>query len=381
MERFDVAVVGAGLMGSATALSLARRGVRTVLLERFDVGHTRGASHGAVRIFRLSYPTPDYVRLSQRAIPTWRRLEDEAGDRLLVTTGGLDSGPIAEECARALGDAGVPHEWLDASDAIERFPAIDFDGLERVLFQPDGGVALADRTVAAQVRLAEARGVDVRSGTDVLGLAPAGGRTVVETDQGEVGAKVVVLTVGPWAGRFVTEVLGRPVPIRATLQLVAHFAPTSDAAVATMPTFVEWVGPTLVHYAVPPVGVAPGVKMGDHDPGPEVDPSDGPFEVDAARLAPVEAYAARRIAAVVPEAIAAETCLYSLTPDEGFILDRIGDVVIGAGFSGHGFKFGPLVGDVLADLATGTDPRLPKDRFSIERAALRGHGGEPGSGP
>jgi sarcosine oxidase len=110
--------------------------------------------------------------------------------------------------------------------------------------------------------------------------------------------------------------------------------------------------------------------MGDHDAGPAVDPSDGPFPVDERRLAPVAAYAARRLPSVVPEVIAPETCLYSLTPDEDFILDRVGDVVVGAGFSGHGFKFGPLIGEVLADLATGEDPRLPGGRFSISRPAL-----------
>ena len=372
VDRFDVAVVGAGLMGSATALSLGRRGVRTVLIDRFDPGHARGASHGAVRIFRLSYPTPDYVRLARRVLPLWRGLEDEAGERLLVTTGGIDSGSVARDNALALGAAGVPFDWLAERDAGERFPAIDFEGLGRVLFQSDGGVALADRTVAAQIRLAAAQGVEFRPRTEVQSVSTRqGGAAVIETDAGEVEAGVVVITPGPWAGRLLTETLGRPMPIRATLQVVAHFAPAEPAQVASMPTFVEWVTPSLVHYVVPPVGAAPGVKVGDHDPGPEIDPSHGPFEVDEGRLAPIASYAARRLPSVVPDAIAPETCLYSLTPDEDFILDRVGDIVVGAGFSGHGFKFGPLIGDLLADLAMGEDPGLPSGRFSIDRPTLR----------
>ena len=371
MDRFDVAVIGAGLMGSATALSLGRRGVRTVLVDRFDPGHTRGASHGAVRIFRLSYPTLDYVRLARRALPSWRRLEDEAGETLLVATGGIDSGALARDCALALDDAGVGFGWLDEREAGERFPAIDFGGLGPVLFQPDGAVALADRAVAAQVRLAGAHGVAFRPGTTVLSVSSRRGATVIQTDAGDIEAGVAVITPGPWAGRLLSETFGWSVPVRATLQVVAHFDPADPTLVASMPTFVEWVGPALVHYAVPPVGAAPGVKMGDHDPGPVVDPSDGPFAVDEERLEPIASYASRRVPGVVPVAIAPETCLYSLTPDEDFILDRVGDIVVGAGFSGHGFKFGPLIGDVLADLAMGEDPRLPPGRFSIARAALR----------
>jgi sarcosine oxidase len=371
MERFEVAVVGAGVMGSATALSLARRGIRTVLVDRFDAGHTRGASHGAVRIFRLSYPTPDYVRLSQRALPAWRRLEEEAGEPLLVTTGGIDAGSVAEGCARALAQAGVRSEWLLGAEAAERFPAIDFGGLDRVLFQPDGGVTLADRTVAAQVRLARAHGAGFRPRTAVLGIEPSrSGGSILRTEGQDLEAGVVVLTAGPWAGELVSQTLRRPIPVRATLQAVAHFAPVDADAIASMPTFVEWVGPTLVHYAVPPVGVAPGVKMGDHDAGPPVNPSDGPFVPDERRLVSVAAYAARRLPSVVPEVISPEACLYSLTPDEDFILDRVGDVVVGAGFSGHGFKFAPLIGEVLAHLAMGEDPRLPAGRFSISRPAL-----------
>lgn len=357
-------------MGSAAAMSLARRGRSVALVEQFEPCHARGASHGAVRIFRLSYPQAEYVRLAQRALPAWRRLEDEAGEPLLVTTGGIDSGPLAVACGRALQEAGVRHQWLPAADAAARFPAIDFDGFERVLYQPDGGVSLAARTVAAQVRLARTRGVEIVSGAAATVIRRDGAAHIVEVGEREVAGGVIVLTPGPWAGRLVGALLGRPVRVRPTLQMVAHFAPVDPAAVAGMPTFVEWVGPDLVHYAVPPVGVAPGVKMGDHDPGPEIDPDDGPFDVDLTRLEPVARYAARRLPGVEPDVIAPETCLYSLTPDEDFILDRVGDVVVGAGFSGHGFKFVPLIGEVLADLATGVEPGLPSRRFSIDRPSL-----------
>jgi sarcosine oxidase len=371
MERFDLAVVGAGLMGSAAALALGRRGVSTVVFEQHQTGHRLGASHGAVRIFRLSYPAVDYVRLSQRALGCWRRLEDEAGEQLLVTTGGVDAGPVTHDCAAALGEAGVGFEWLRADAAAERFPSIDFAGLDRVLLQPEGGVLLADRTVAAQVRLASACGVEVREKARVadIRLEPTG--VTIVTDQGDVAAGVAVLTPGPWAANLVTSALGVALPVRATLQVVVHFAPVDGEAVASTPTFVEWVEPTRARYAVPPVGVAPGMKMGEHDPGPEVDPSQGPFEVDAMRVRSVIAFARTRVPGVLADPIATETCLYSLTADEDFILDRIGDVVIGAGFSGHGFKFGPLIGEVLADLATGRDPGLPPGRFSLDRPSLR----------
>jgi sarcosine oxidase len=374
MEQFDVAVVGGGLMGSATALALSRRGLSTVLLEQHQPGHRLGASHGAVRIFRLSYPAVDYVRLSQRALGCWGRLEDEAGEQLLITTGGVDAGPVTYDCAAALGEAGVRYEWLTAAAAAERFPAIDFVGLDRVLLQPDGGVVLADRTLAAQYRLARAAGVDLRTNSRVRDVQKKSSGLTIVTDGGEIAAGIVVLTPGPWAGTLATSALGRALPIRSTLQVVVHFAPAAtddDHLVAPMPTFVEWVEPTRARYAVPPVGVAPGVKMGEHDPGPEVDPSNGPFGVDEARVRPVIEFARRRVPGVSADPIATETCLYSLTVDEDFILDRIGDVVIGAGFSGHGFKFGPLIGEVLADLATGRDPELPPGRFSLDRESLR----------
>jgi sarcosine oxidase len=137
-----------------------------------------------------------------------------------------------------------------------------------------------------------------------------------------------------------------------------------------MPTFVDWTGPGIAGYAVPVAGVAPGVKVGDHGTGTPVDPAAGPFEVDGSRLSALADFVKRRLPGADPEPVAAEACLYTMTPDEDFVLDRIGNVVVGAGFSGHGFKFGPLIGELIAGLALGERTDLP-ERFSAARGALR----------
>jgi sarcosine oxidase len=369
VDRTDVVVIGAGVMGSAAAVALAARGADTVLLERFTVGHSRGSSHGPTRIFRISYPQPDYARLSLRALDAWRVLEEAAGERLLVTTGGLDVGPVAEDCARSLTECGVAHDWLSPGDVAQRFPSIALDpGGGRVLFQPAAGVCLADRTVTAQVRVAGLRGVDVREETEVLRLGTDEDGVEVGTDRGVVRAKVAVVTAGVWAGRVLHDV-NRSLPLTPILQHVSYFAPAPGADPAEMPTLVEWEGEAgqMVSYAVPDVGEAPGVKVGEHAGGTEVDPRDGPFEVDPARVRSHAAYAARRLPLLDPTPVRSETCLYTMTPDEDFVLDRVGNVVIGAGFSGHGFKFGPLIGEILADLAQGTEPGIPLERFSVRR--------------
>src|SRR5262245_59605040 len=145
MDRARVVVIGAGVMGSAAARTLGERGVDTVLLEQFRAGHSRGSSHGAVRIFRLTYPQTDYVRLAMRALDAWRRLEDRAGEPLLIQTGGLDFGPGVDECAEAMAECGLPGEWLSASEAEERWPMFSLGGVDRVLWHEQTGYCQSDR--------------------------------------------------------------------------------------------------------------------------------------------------------------------------------------------------------------------------------------------
>jgi sarcosine oxidase len=359
VERADVVVVGLGAMGSAAARSLGRRGIETVALERFRVGHTRGSSHGPTRIFRLSYPEPEYVRMSVRALELWRELEHDADETLLVKTGGLDIGGDAERCAASLSDVGVAHEWLDAEECERRFPGMAAPG--RALYQEDAGVCLAGRTVAAQVALAAADGVDVREEVEVLALRPRDDGVAVDTATGPIEARVAIVTPGAWAKLILA------VPVTASLQTVAYFSPTDESH--AWPTYIEWEDDGVAWYLVPAEGDAPGLKAGEHRPGRTVDPKEGPFYPDGPTIDRTAGFVRRRFPGLDPEPRAPEVCLYELTPDEHFILDREGSIVVGTGGSGHGFKFAPLLGEVLADLAEGRDPGLPQGKFSLSRFA------------
>jgi sarcosine oxidase len=368
MERVEVAVVGAGLMGSATAWALAAAGVPALLLEQFGLGHARGSSHGATRIFRLSHPEPGYVEMAVRAARAWTRLAREAGEELVVTTGGLDAGPAASDCALALRECGVDHNWLTAGQVRDRFPGIAVRPGERMLFQPDSGVCLADRAVAALQRLASRNGASVRAQTPVLGIEPQGDHVVLRTPAGEISARVAVVTAGAWAGGLLAGALPAVPRLTATLQQVRYFAPRDGSG--PWPTLIEWPDARPCWYVVPMVAGAPGVKVAAHVPGRVIDPRDGPFgDVDPALENQAADYVRDHLPGLEPAGLGPETCLYTMTADEDFVLDRSGPVVVGGGCSGHAFKFGPLLGEMLADLAVGKEPAMA-ERFSLRRPAL-----------
>ncbi|WP_144122473.1 FAD-dependent oxidoreductase [Catellatospora sichuanensis] len=356
----NVVVVGGGVMGSAAAWSLAPY-AQVSVLEQFEPGHGRGSSHGSSRIFRLAYPDPFYVELAARALPLWRELEQESGQEILDLTGAVDHGPRerVEPIEAALRAAGRPGEILAPAAAAERWPGLRFD--EHVLFHPDAGRVHADRATAAFRQVAAKSGADFRHGVRVASVTPAGhDRVEVVTDGGEVlVADAVVLAVGGWAPDLVARTVPGLPRLRVTQEQPVHF-PAADPL--SWPSFLHYRGATGSEPGAYGLGSVDGVKVGFHGVGPQIDADRSDRAVDPAALAKVVAYAERWVPGVDTSGAVASTCLYTLTPDHDFVLDRHGAVTVLAGFSGHGFKFAPLIGRLAADLVAGQ--RLPP-RFAL----------------
>lgn len=314
--------MGAGVMGLATARALARSGVAVTLYEQFRIGHAGGSSHGGSRIFRLSYPDERWVREAQLALPLWRELEAETGETLLEIVGTLDLGAPAAN-VNALRAAGVPHEVLAPAELESRWP-IAAEG-EPGLFQADGGFLHADRTLRALRASAEAAGARIVEGERV--------------EPGGLGAAVVVVTAGAWAPQLVE------LDVTPTIETVSYAA----WAGPPVPSLIDWGsrGDTP-HYSLLAPGV--GLKGGSHHGGRAAG-ADEEGAPDPTLVEEVGAWLERRFvgAAALPER--AETCRYTNTPDEEFVLEARGRTVVGSACSGHGFKFAPLVGERLAALA------------------------------
>jgi sarcosine oxidase len=351
-SRYDVLVVGGGAMGSAAAWQLARRGRAVLLLERFGAGHIYGASHGGVRIFRYGYEDPTYVRMVQAALPLWRELEADAGETLLELTGALDHGleRDLDVLAAAYRECGVRHERLTAQDAAQRWPGLRFD--TAVLAQADAGRTKAAATVTALHRTAAAHGADVRTDTQVLAIEWKAGEVIVRTENEKFSAPVAVVAVGAWAESLL-DLLDIPLPeLRTTEEQVFHFPPIEEHPGGNpWPSFMHR-GPRIWYGLQTP---GEGIKLGEHHAGAACDPEPGrrSFTIDPAARDRVRRYAAEWLPGVDPEPVTETTCLYTTTPTEDFVIDRFGPIVVAAGFSGHGFKFTPLIGARLADLAVG----------------------------
>jgi sarcosine oxidase len=349
VERVDAVVVGGGVMGSASAWALARRGRDVVVLEQFGPGHTRGSSHGASRIFRLAYPDPFWVRLARHAEAEWRRLEADSAVTLLTRTGSVDHGDPGGTgaIAAALTAAGEAVERLDPAAAAERWPGLHFDG--PVVHQPDGGRIDSARTWAALVDQVRRRGGRVRWQTPVRSVEAVGDRVHVVTDDETYDAAVAVISTGGWLTPDGVPGVALP-PLVVTQESAFHFAPRDLDL--TWPSFIHH-GSTFVYGLETP---GEGVKVAEHHTGPVVtaDARDG--VVDPASRRRVSDFVGRWLPGLDPVPLSGVTCLYTSTPDEVFVVVRAGPVIVASPCSGHGFKFAPLIGRLVADLADGARP-------------------------
>ena len=366
--RADLIIVGAGLAGAAAAYAAAGRGRSVVVLEAFGPAHRNGSSHGSARIFRRAYPDPLYVRLTGQAGQRWRALEAEAGEGLLTLTGGVDFGTAREpeRLHQVLAECGVPAELLPEQAAAERWPFINFKGVGPVMYHQDAGVLDPDRAVAAMLRLAAAHGADVRFDTPVERLAAAPEGAVATTATETFTAPVAVVAAGAWIEPLLAGLVTLP-KLTVTQQQVFHFAPAPGREAEPWPVFIHFDGDGY-RYGLPGGrdGGAPGaVKIGEHDPGRTATADGRDFRIDPASRDRVRAFVADRLPGLDPAPVNEASCLYTWTANEDFILDRPGGgpFVVASPCSGHGAKFAPLLGEIIADLAAGDPAREP--RFTL----------------
>lgn len=355
MTAYDTIVIGVGAMGAAACDSLARRGLRVLGLERFGVPNTMGSHHGHTRAFRVAYAEHrDYVPLLREAREAWIELDTDADSPIYNECGLFYAGPkrcaLMTATASSAQDHGIPMERLSGEDAFRRFPQFRLSDGDEALFEPQAGFLAAEGSVAAMAERALSAGADLRCEA-VTGWSVAGGGVGVRTDRAEYHAGSLVVTAGAWTSRLLDSI---GFALAVSRQALCWTWPKSPEDFSP-DRFPVWAieTPLGIGYGFPRASGRPGIKTAIHAPGETVDP-------DASRAAPSSAETEPVLEILrdrVPRAgrlIASASCLYTNTIDGHFVLDRHPrhpNVVFAAGFSGHGFKFAPVLGEALADLA------------------------------
>lgn len=374
MATYDVIVLGAGVAGSAAAYALSRD-QRVLLLEQHDFLHKLGSSHGGSRIFRYAYQDRRYVALAAAADALWQRLERDQDEKLLTRTGGLDIAADPEtlaDIARALEAAGQTAERLEPAEVSRRFPAFRLSEGQAALYQADAGILAATRCVNALLRGAASRGADLRDREAVtgLGLSPTG--VMVATVKGSYRAGRLVVTAGPWLGDLLSE-LRLPLHVEQQQVLYVRAARPQDFSPGRMPIFIHHDQEAEV-YGFPLFDDPVAIKISDHAGAPRIRLAERKAELMEGQAQATLRRAQRFLPGLGDEVRRFELCLYTKTPDEHFILGRHPEyesVVIGGGFSGHGFKFGPILGEILRELALTGGSSHDLSLFNLQRFAAQ----------
>ena len=372
-QLYDSIVIGLGGMGSAALYQLAQRGKRVLGIEQFGIAHENGSSHGVTRIIRLAYHEhPSYVPLMRRAYEIWRDLEASVGERILHITGSIDAGP--PESANFAGsllsceEHDLPHQVLTSRELTERFPGYRLPSEMMAVYQGEGGFLLPERCISLFVEQAQALGAVVHTEERTLEWRPTANGVSVRTESGEYEAESIIISAGAWASKLVPSLGAAAVPERQALAWIDTLRPelfTPDK----FPVFNVTVDEGK-YYGFPEFGI-PGFKVGRyHHLEENVDPD----KIDRAPNAQDEAILREFTEKYFPDAAGVtssmKVCMFTNSPDEHFIIDLLPDspqVVIAAGFSGHGFKFSSVVGEILADLAVDGATRHDIGMFRLAR--------------
>jgi sarcosine oxidase len=370
----DVVIVGVGGMGSAATYHLARRGHDVVGLERYDIPHSRGSSHGSTRIIRLpQYEDPVYVPLVRRAYDLWTDLDAGHPRRLLHRVGSVDVGPNDDESVyagsrHACDVHDIDHDDLTGTALRERFPGFAFPAAHRAVHQPEGGFLNCEQCTVAHVDAAHDHGATVRAREAVEGWDADDDGVTVHTDRGEYVADRMVVTAGAWTGQLLPSLSSLLQPER---QVLGWFQPTTPEwfAPENAPVFVADVEEG--HFYGVPTHEVPGVKLGKFGHREETgSPADLDRDPDREDERLLREFAERYLPEAAGPTMQLSTCMFTNTPDGDFLLDTHPEyetVVVGAGFSGHGYKFASVVGEILADLALDGETSHPVGPFRIDR--------------
>jgi sarcosine oxidase len=372
-RRYNAIVVGVGGMGSATVYHLARRGKRVLGLERFDIPHDRGSSHGYTRIIRLAYyEDPSYVMLLRRAYELWREIQRHVGEQLLYVTGSIDAGPpdswVFKGSWQSCIEHDLPHEVLTSTELIERFPGYRLPHDTMALLQPEGGFLTPERCIVSHVMAAQALGAEVHGREQVLNWEPLGEGVRVTTDRDVYEADRLVITAGAWNEHLLGFLSGLAVPER---QVLAWFQPERPELFTAerFPVFNLLVDEGRFYGF--PVHDVPGFKIGKYHHLEEATDAETvdwePHRTDEEVLRDcTERYFPAGLGPVMTLA----TCMFTNTPDKHFIIDLHPDypqVSFASACSGHGFKFASVIGEIMADLAERGETRHNIELFRLDR--------------
>ena len=373
MSNYDVIVLGTGGIGSAALDQLARRGVRVLGIDRFDAGHDRGSSHGRTRVIRHAYyEHPDYVPLVRRAQTMWEELEADTGRTLYRRTGILQVGPpegeVIDGVAKSAQQHAIPIERLDPSEVQLRFPGFVCDDDHVGLFEPMAGYLHVEECVVANLQSAVRHGAEHRSGVAIHGWQPDGNGVRVDTDAGQFTAGSLVITPGSWAADLLGDIGIKWRVLRKLLYWYATDDQRYDVE-RNCPVFM-YESDDDIFYGFPCHDTL-GLKVARHSGGEEIaDPLTVDRDLDPAEELHTRDFLSRYLPGVSSNVTNHTVCLYTVTSDHHFVVDRhprSRRVVFAAGLSGHGFKFAPALGQALAELALDGESSLPIDFLGLDR--------------